>query len=78
MQVVRQQLQCAAAELPLHLKEDELFFGAALSERAEELKAEGLLGRSPVNPTVDVALQYIGAEVRERGREGVNEREGER
>ena len=55
-----------------------MFFRAALSERAEELKAEGLLGRSPVNPTVDVALQYIGAEVRERGREGVNEREGER
>ncbi|GJP39287.1 hypothetical protein CLOM_g23675 [Closterium sp. NIES-68] len=59
--VMRQQLQCAAAELPLLESVDERFFGPSLVGRIAELAREGVLGRSPENPEVDRSWRYIGA-----------------
>ncbi|CAI5473099.1 unnamed protein product, partial [Closterium sp. Yama58-4] len=59
--VMRQQLQCAAAELPLLEDVDGRFFGPSLAERIAELAGKGALGRSPENPEVDRGWRYIGA-----------------
>ncbi|CAI5484946.1 unnamed protein product [Closterium sp. Yama58-4] len=59
--VMRQQLQCAAAELPLLEDVDWRFFGPSLAERIAELAGKGTLGRSPENPEVDRGWRYIGA-----------------
>lgn len=67
-QVMRQQLLCAASELPLAPEEDRLFFGPLLSELSEELQQQGLLGRAPEHPHVDRALHYIGPQVGSRRR----------
>ncbi|CAI5989376.1 unnamed protein product [Closterium sp. NIES-65] len=58
--VMRQQLQCAAAELPLLEDVDGRFFGPSLAERIAELAGKGVLGRSPENPEVDRSWRYIG------------------
>ncbi|CAI5471191.1 unnamed protein product [Closterium sp. Yama58-4] len=59
--VMRQQLQCAAAEMPLLEDVDGRFFGPSLAERIAELAGKGALGRSPENPEVDRGWRYIGA-----------------
>ncbi|CAI7833261.1 unnamed protein product, partial [Closterium sp. NIES-53] len=58
--VMRQQLQCAAAEMPLLEDVDGRFFGPSLAERIAELAGKGVLGRSPENPKVDRGWRYIG------------------
>ncbi|GBG90630.1 hypothetical protein CBR_g50975 [Chara braunii] len=59
-QAVDQHLVCAAAELPIQVDVDDVFFGAGVERSIALLVEKGLLGRHPTHPTIDSAWHYIG------------------